>query len=69
MNTRVQEYKDKREQLMTKWDKECRNWLEQENGAPIIAAFFKDGIIDPDTWFQNDFRPLFILKEVQSIWF
>lgn len=66
MNIRAQEYRNQREELMQKWELECRDWLECENGAPIDATFFRDGIIDPDVWFENDFRPLFVLKEVHD---
>ena len=66
MNTIIQCYREQREKLMNKWEKECRDWLEHENGEQITATFFKDGIIDPDVWYQNEFRPLFILKEVHD---
>ena len=48
---------------MERWESECRNWLMTDS---INATFFRDGIIDPDIWFNNRFRPLFILKEVHD---
>ncbi|MBR5478769.1 MAG: hypothetical protein IKU84_01165 [Clostridia bacterium] len=64
----------KREELMARWEQECRQWLEYENRKnnneylDVNATFFKDGVIDPETWFdeKNTFRPLFILKEVND---
>lgn len=55
------EYWQSRNQLMEKWEAECRNWLDGSN-----ATFFRDGVIDPDIWFSSSFRPLFILKEVHD---
>lgn len=70
----AKEYKCIHEQLMSKWEQECRQWLREENQKcreskyNINATFFKDGVIDPDTWFdeKNTFRPLFVLKEVND---
>lgn len=70
----AQKYKVEHEELMIKWEKECRDWLTNENKKcgedkyNVNAAFFKDGVVDPETWFdnKNTFRPLFILKEVND---
>ena len=60
------EYKKRHEELMTNWELEAREWIRNEVGGELSATFFRDGIIDPDTWFRSDFRPLFILKEVHD---
>lgn len=62
----IQNFKAEHESLMKKWEKECREWLIQENADENLVTFFKDGVIDPNVWFDKDFRPLFILKEVHD---
>ena len=66
MNATVKDYLAKRDNLFGRWENECREWIALENKLPVIATFFRDGIIDPDIWFSHDFRPLFILKEVHD---
>ena len=60
-------YKVERLKLMEQWEKECRNWIVDRDGKSVSATFFRDGIVDPSTWFNNDFRPLFILKEAHDM--
>lgn len=60
------DYKIQHNILMDTWEKEVRQWISDEIDVPIATTFFKDGIIDPETWFNNKFRPLFILKEVHD---
>lgn len=60
------DYQKQHTVLMDTWEKEVRQWLSNEIDVPIATTFFKDGIIDPETWFNNSFRPLFILKEVHD---
>lgn len=62
----AEKYRIEREKLMEKWERECREWAAELSGRPVVATFFKDGVVDPDTWFNNDFRPLFVLKEVHD---
>lgn len=63
----AQNYKIQREELMEQWEKECREWIKEKCKENKIEefefTFFKDGIINPDVWFKNHFRPLFILIE------
>ena len=61
------DYVKEREELMENWETECRQWVSLETGVPTTATFFRDGVIDPETWFKdNKLRPLFILKEVHD---
>ena len=62
------EYIQKNNILLDEYEKRVRAWLK-ESGAKEIAdkiPFYRDGVTCPDVWFKpgNDFRPLFILKEV-----
>ena len=62
------EYRKKQAQLLAEYETRVREWLwdygEKELSEKI--PFFKDGVVNPEKWFAegNDFRPLFILKEV-----
>ena len=68
------EYRKEREKLMERWEKESRQWIKTEKAKCINntinlnenANFFKDGAINPDIWYENSFRPLFVLKEVND---
>ena len=63
----AQEYQVEHNKLMTKWEKEARSWLAESNKElSEQIPFFRDGVTCPEVWFEegNDFRPLFILKEV-----
>ncbi len=62
------EYKYEQNVLLTEYEQKVRKWLK-ENGQEELSEkipFFKDGVVCPEKWFANgnDFRPLFILKEV-----
>ena len=62
------EYRKKNQKLMVDYEQKVRAWL-WENGKKEIAEkipFFRDGVVCPEVWFkaENEFRPLFILKEV-----
>lgn len=60
------------EELLNEYESVVRNTLKyglfRNADASIsdIIPFVRDGVINPDVWFNetNDFRPLFILKEV-----
>ena len=49
--------------FMKEWAREVREWA---NVSKEQSVFFLDGIFDPDTWFSNEVRPLFVLKEVNN---
>ncbi len=64
----AKEYTIKRNELMDEYERKVRDWLK-EKGAGEIAdkiPFYRDGVTCPEVWFKpgNNFRPLFILKEV-----
>lgn len=63
---KASEYQTRHLELMMRWENECREWLKSEGKGAVLTPFFEDGIIDPETWFENEFRPLFILKEVHD---
>src|SRR5574344_1632427 len=46
--------------------KEWREILCKEDEDNKIEHFVSDGVVDPDTWFSSDIRPLFLLKEAYS---
>lgn len=62
------EYRMENAKLMVDYEHSVRNWLRSNGDAEIAERipFFRDGVVCPEVWFQegNDFRPLFILKEV-----
>lgn len=62
------EYTKKREALLTRYEEAVREWLKTDDKYNIAdkVPFFCDGVTCPEIWFQsnNEFRPLFILKEV-----
>ena len=62
------EYIQKKNEILDEYESRVRAWLKDE-GANEIAdkiPFYRDGVTCPDIWFRpgNNFRPLFILKEV-----
>ena len=64
----VDEYIVKKNKILDEYEKRVRDWLKK-TGASEIAdkiPFYRDGVTCPDIWFKtgNNFRPLFILKEV-----
>lgn len=64
----AEEYRVEHNKLMKEYEQRVREWLK-ESGEDEIAdkiPFFKDGATMPEKWFapNNNFRPLFILKEV-----
>ena len=73
------EYKIKKEELLTEYEDAVRKWLSEDykrpggrkiyKGDPEFAQkipFYRDGVVCPEVWFEkgNNFRPLIILKEV-----
>lgn len=63
------EYRQQNEQLMIEFEDNVRSWLakiDPDSGVSAKVPFFRDGVTCPDIWFNedNDFRPLFLLKEV-----
>lgn len=62
------EYRKENQELMQEYENCARQWLKKDDKHNIAdrIPFFRDGVTNPDVWFAegNDFRPLFILKEV-----
>ena len=63
------EYRTQNQALMEEYETRVRDWLREkgEKGLAEKIPFFRDGVTCPEQWFReenNDFRPLFILKEV-----
>lgn len=62
------DYNEKHQDLMVRYEQRVREWLSQDDNYNIAnkIPFFRDGVVCPEKWFEegNDFRPLFILKEV-----
>ncbi len=62
------EYNRKNEELMVEYEERVRAWLAGKADETLVekVPFFRDGVVSPETWFcaGNDFRPLFVLKEV-----
>lgn len=62
------EYKVENNKLMVDYERTVRKWLKEQGGISQEIAddipFFRDGATCPEKWCVNDFRPLFILKEV-----
>ena len=55
---------------MQEYEQRVRKWLKQDDkyGIADKIPYFRDGVTNPEVWFAegNDFRPLFILKEVST---
>ena len=68
MSCLAREYREKHEKLMKRFEQAARMWLKDKGHVEIAEKipFFRDGVVNPEIWFKegNDFRPLFILKEV-----
>lgn len=64
----AQEYRSHIENLLTEYEARVREWLNKngEHKLSETIPFFRDGVTCPEKWYapNNDFRPLFILKEV-----
>lgn len=64
----AEEYRVENKKLMEEYEAKVREWLKKEgcNNIADDIPFFRDGVTNPDVWFKegNEFRPLFILKEV-----
>lgn len=62
------EYRERQSQLLDEYEARVRAWLNKSGEQELAEKipFFKDGVVNPEKWFAegNDFRPLFILKEV-----
>ena len=55
------EYLEERPKLLAEWKAKGTVYAEGENDKANV--FISDGIADPDKWFEQEIRPLFILKE------
>ena len=55
------EYLEAHSDLLKKWKETGNVYAEGENDQ--AGVFISDGIADPDGWFSQEIRPLFILKE------
>lgn len=66
----VEKYNYWKETFFEEYERNVRNWLIEEGTNPFFAynmPFFRDGVVCPEKWFSNNgFRPLFILKEVNT---
>lgn len=51
--------------FMQEWETEIRKWLKEQN-KDDTATFYSDGVYNPEQWFSQDFRPLFVLFEVNE---
>lgn len=62
------EYRKQNARLMEEYEQKVRRWLRKDDKYNIAdkIPFFRDGVTNPEVWFTegNNFRPLFILKEV-----
>ena len=57
--TKAEVYRDKIAKLFEEWKNKA-----PENGINHKENIFvSDGVVDPETWFGNEIRPLFLLKE------
>lgn len=59
-------YLEEHPKLLEKWREKGLAYTERENGC--WGTFVSDGIHDPDKWFNQEIRPLFILKEGFGAW-
>ena len=55
------EYLEERPKFLAEWKEKGTVYAEGENDHADV--FISDGIADPDKWFSQEIRPLFILKE------
>ena len=63
------EYNDWKNGFFEEYESFVRKWLISFGANRYLAEnmpFFRDGVVDPETWFSSYFRPLFILKEVNT---
>ena len=62
------EYRLKQTELLNEYEERVRKWLKDkgENQIAEKIPFFRDGVTNPEVWFApgNNFRPLFVLKDV-----
>ena len=62
------EYILQKNELLDEYEERVRAWLKENDKYDISEKipFFRDGVTCPEIWFkpENNFRPLFILKEV-----
>lgn len=54
-------YREEHPKLLSEWKAKGTVYAEGENDQANV--FISDGIADPDQWFSQEVRPLFILKE------
>lgn len=58
----AEDYRKEIAELFDKW----KNKPEKDGINHIGNTFVSDGIVNPETWFSNEIRPLFLLKEAYS---
>ena len=54
-------YREEHHKLLAEWKAKGTVYVDGENDKANV--FISDGIADPDKWFEQEIRPLFILKE------
>lgn len=57
----LQEYLQKMPDVLAKWKSEADIYKGKDNQRADI--FISDGIAHPESWFEQEIRPLFVLKE------
>lgn len=64
----AEEYRLQNADLLQEYEERVRRWLFTSGKEDISRSipYFRDGVVCPETWFRegNNFRPLFVLKEV-----
>ena len=55
------EYLEEHPKLLAEWKAKGTVYADGENDKANV--FISDGIADPDKWFEQEIRPLFILKQ------
>lgn len=64
----AKEYTLRQNELLNEFETRVRDWLKENDEYNISdrIPFYRDGVVCPEVWFKpdNNFRPLFILKEV-----
>lgn len=63
----MSQYTNERASIMNAYKKTVEDWMIRGGKRRFaeVIPFFEDGVVDEVTWFKedNDFRPLFIMKE------
>ena len=55
-----------KEEYVTEMDKLLADWKEDADKKSGNPVFFIDGVVDPDTYYKQDKRLLFVLKEAYA---